>query len=109
VEFTILHQTTYRYPGKIHESYSIVRLRPRSDSSQYCTKYELNVAPRARVFSYTDRFGNDVQHFAVLPDHDVLSIIARSSVITVRPANPDAPESGDERSVSRRSQRTLAL
>ena len=91
VEFTILHQTTYRYPGKIHESYSIVRLRPRSDSSQYCTKYELNVAPRARIFSYSDRFGNDVQHFAVLPDHDVLSIIARSSVITVRPANPEAP------------------
>jgi transglutaminase-like putative cysteine protease len=91
VEFTILHQTTYRYPGKIHESYSIVRLRPRSDSSQYCTKYELNVAPRARVFAYSDRFGNDVQHFAVLPDHDVLSIIARSSVITVRPATPLIP------------------
>ena len=91
MEFTILHQTTYRYPGKIHESYSIVRLRPRSDSSQYCTKYELNVAPRARVFSYSDRFGNDVQHFAVLPDHDVLSIIARSSVITVRSPNPEVP------------------
>jgi transglutaminase-like putative cysteine protease len=58
VEFTILHQTTYRYPGKIHESYSIVRLRPRSDATQYCTKYELNVAPRARIFSYVDRFGN---------------------------------------------------
>jgi transglutaminase-like putative cysteine protease len=91
VEFTILHQTTYRYPGKIHESYSIVHLRPRSDSTQYCTKYELNVAPRARIFSYSDRFGNDVQQFAVLPDHDVLSIIARSSVITVRSANPETP------------------
>jgi transglutaminase-like putative cysteine protease len=91
VEFTILHQTTYRYPGKIHESYSIVHLRPRSDSTQYCTKYELNVAPRARIFSYSDRFGNDVQHFAVLPDHDVLSIIARSSVITVRSPNPEVP------------------
>ncbi len=91
MEFTILHQTTYRYPGKIHESYSIVRLRPRSDSSQYCTKYELNVAPRARIFSYSDRFGNDVQHFAVLPEHDVLTIIARSSVITVRPPEPEMP------------------
>jgi transglutaminase-like putative cysteine protease len=91
VEFTILHQTTYRYPAKIHESYSVVHLRPRSDSTQYCTKYELNVAPRARVFSYSDRFGNDVQHFAVLPEHDVLSIIARSSVITVRSATPEIP------------------
>jgi transglutaminase-like putative cysteine protease len=91
VEFTILHQTTYRYPQKIHESYSIVRLRPRSDSSQYCTKYELNVAPRTRVFAYVDRFGNDVQHFAVLPEHDVLSITARSSIITVRPPEPEIP------------------
>ena len=91
MEFTILHQTTYRYPGKIHESYSIVRLRPRSDTTQYCTQFELNVAPRTRIFSYADRFGNDVQHFAVLPDHDVLSITARSSVITVRPPNPGPP------------------
>jgi transglutaminase-like putative cysteine protease len=91
VEFTILHQTTYRYPGKIHESYSVVRLRPRSDSTQYCTKYELTVAPRTRVFSYVDRFGNEVQHFAVLPEHDVLSIAARSSVITVRSPEPEMP------------------
>lgn len=91
MEFTILHQTTYRYPGSIHESYSIVRLRPRSDTTQYCTQFELTVAPRTRIFSYADRFGNDVQHFAVLPDHDVLSITARSSVITVRPPNPGPP------------------
>ncbi len=91
MEFTILHQTTYRYPEKIHESYSIVHLQPRSDTTQYCTKFELNVAPRARVFSYADRFGNDVQHFAVLPDHDVLAVIARSSVITVRPSTPVVP------------------
>jgi transglutaminase-like putative cysteine protease len=91
LEFTILHQTTYRYPEKIHESYSMVHLQPRSDTTQYCTKFELNVAPRARVFSYADRFGNDVQHFAVLPDHDVLSVIARSSVITVRPSEPPVP------------------
>jgi transglutaminase-like putative cysteine protease len=91
LEFTILHQTTYRYPEKIHESYSVVHLQPRSDTTQYCTKFELNVAPRARVFSYADRFGNDVQHFAVLPDHDVLAVIARSSVITVRPPEPPVP------------------
>jgi transglutaminase-like putative cysteine protease len=74
----------YRYPEKIHESYTIVHLQPRSDATQYCTKYDLNVAPRARIFSYADRYGNDVQHFAVLPDHDVLSVVARSTVITVR-------------------------
>lgn len=91
MQFTILHQTTYRYPEKIHESYTVVHLQPRSDTTQYCTKYELNVSPRARAFSYLDRYGNDVQQFAVLPDHDVLSIIARSLVITVRPHEPPQP------------------
>jgi transglutaminase-like putative cysteine protease len=90
LEFTILHQTTYRYPSKVHESYTICHLQPLSDTSQYCTKYELQIAPRARVFTYADRFGNAVQHFGVLPDHDVLSITARSSVATVRAANPDS-------------------
>lgn len=98
MEFTILHQTTYRYPAKIHESYSVCHLQPLSDTTQYCTKYELQIAPRARVFSYTDRFGNMVQHFGVLPEHDILSVIARSSVMTVRPSNPE-PNPGVTREI----------
>ncbi len=98
MEFTILHQTTYRYPAKIHESYSVCHLQPLSDTTQYCTKYELQIAPRARVFTYVDRFGNQVQHFGVLPEHDVLSVIARSSVVTVRPADPE-PNPGVTREI----------
>jgi transglutaminase-like putative cysteine protease len=92
MEFTILHQTSYRYQEMIHESYSVVHLQPRSDSTQYCTRHELQVTPAVRIFSYSDRFGNDVQHFAVLPDHDHLSVVARSVVVTVRPAEPVRPE-----------------
>jgi transglutaminase-like putative cysteine protease len=88
LEFTILHQTTYRYPNKVHESYTVCHLQPLSDATQYCTKYELQIAPRARVFTYIDRFGNAVQHFGVLPDHDVLEITARSSVATIRASAP---------------------
>lgn len=91
IEFTILHRTTYRYNELVHESYTIVHLQPRSDAMQYCTKYELTVAPRARVLSYADRFGNDVQHFSVLPDHDVLSVLARSQVVSMRPLEPAIP------------------
>ncbi|HTD37563.1 MAG TPA: transglutaminase family protein, partial [Candidatus Limnocylindrales bacterium] len=36
------------------------------------------------------RFGNDVQHFAVLPEHDTLEVIARSQVVTAR-GRPKAP------------------
>ncbi len=89
MEFTILHQTTYRYPAKIHESYTVCHLQPLSDALQFCTKYELQISPRARVFTYFDRFGNQVQHFGILPDHDMLSVTARSSVATIRPAQPE--------------------
>jgi transglutaminase-like putative cysteine protease len=90
-KFTIAHQTTYRYQERVHESYTVVHLQPRSDPSQYCTRYDLQVTPSTRVFSYSDRFGNEVQHFAVLPDHDHLSIVARSAITTVRPAEPARP------------------
>jgi transglutaminase-like putative cysteine protease len=91
VQFTVVHQTSYRYQEQVHESFSVVHLQPCSDATQYCTRYELQVTPATRVFSYRDRFGNDVQHFAVLPDHDRLSIVARSEVMTVRPADPPIP------------------
>ncbi len=44
------------------------------------------------MFGYADRFGNDVQHFAVLPEHDTLEVVARSQVTTARgKARPPAP------------------
>jgi transglutaminase-like putative cysteine protease len=92
MRFTIAHRTRYRYPTPVHESHTIVHLQPRSDTSQYCTQFELHVTPRVRVFSYADRFGNDVQHFAVLPQHETLEIVARSQVTTARgKARPPAP------------------
>ncbi len=54
-------------------------------------KYDITVSPRTRVFSYADRFANDVQHFSVLPDHDALTIVSRSQVVTVRSHAPPAP------------------
>ena len=88
MEFNVQHQTSYNYSELIHESYSVVHLQPWSDASQYCTRYDLQVTPATQIFSYRDRLGNDVQHFAVLPDHNRLSIVARSAVVTVRPHDP---------------------
>lgn len=84
MRFTIAHRTRYHYPVPVHDSHTIVHLQPRSDISQYCTRYDLSVSPRVRIFSYADRFGNDVQHFAILPEHDQLEVVARSQVVTAR-------------------------
>jgi transglutaminase-like putative cysteine protease len=91
LEYTIAHQTTYYYADSVDESYTVLHLQPRSDQHQFCTKFTLEVTPRARVHSYADRFGNDVQHFAILPPHDALSITTRSNVVTMPDYEPTMP------------------
>jgi transglutaminase-like putative cysteine protease len=90
VEYTVEHETIYEYPRSVTESYTVVHLQPRTNLHQYCTGYRLDVSPPARVFSYVDRFGNDVQHFAIVPEHDELRIVARSKVVTLA-ANGNGP------------------
>ncbi len=85
MEYNIEHETAYRYPQPVSESYTVVHLQPRTNLRQYCTRYDLEVQPWARVFSYLDRFGNEVQHFAVMPEHEELRIVARSHVVTLPP------------------------
>ena len=91
MEYTIAHQTTYYYSDAVNESYTVLHLQPRSDPQQFCTKYSIDVQPNARINSYADRFGNDVQHFAILPPHEALSITTRSNVVTMLDAVPDVP------------------
>jgi transglutaminase-like putative cysteine protease len=91
MEYTIAHQTTYYYADSVDESYTVLHLQPRSDPHQFCTKFVIEVAPQARVHSYADRFGNDVQHFAILPPHDSLSITTRSNVVTMLEREPVLP------------------
>ena len=91
MEYTIDHQTTYYYADSVDESYTVVHLQPRSDQHQFCTRYALELAPKVRFQAYADRYGNDVQHFAILPRHASLSITAHSSVVTMREHEPAEP------------------
>jgi len=91
LEYTIDHQTTYYYADTVYESYTVVHLQPRSDQNQFCTRYVVDIAPRTKLHGYTDRYGNEVQHFAILPAHGTLSITTHSSVVTTLPHLPSAP------------------
>jgi transglutaminase-like putative cysteine protease len=91
VEYTIDHQTSYFYSDGVHESYTVLHLQPRSDQQQFCTRYVLEVTPHARVHSYADRYGNDVQHFAILPRHSSLSVTTHSNVVTLLDHEPPEP------------------
>ncbi len=91
MEYTIDHQTTYYYAEPVYESYTVIHLHPRSDHNQFCTRYVLEVSPRSRVHGYTDRYGNEVQHFALMPAHASLSIVTHSSVVTMLDHAPPEP------------------
>jgi transglutaminase-like putative cysteine protease len=93
VEYTIDHKTTYVYHESVDQSYTVVHLQPRSDPNQFCTRYVLELSPASRVFSYADRFGNDVQHFAIMPNHTELAITAHSNVVTLLPPVAAEPDS----------------
>ena len=91
MEYTIVHDTSYYYAAAIHESYTVVHLQPTSDAHQFCTRFDLSVSPEVRVHNYIDRFSNNVQHFAILPAHQALTVRARSIVTTLRGSEPTLP------------------
>lgn len=100
MEYQIEHQTTYHYPEGVAESYTVVHLQPRSDQHQYCTRFVLELQPRARYGAYTDRYGNDVQHFAILPNHERLTITTHSSVVTLAERMPSPPDDAVRRDLT---------
>lgn len=85
MEFTIDHRTTYRYAAPVDQSYTVVHLQPRSDGLQFCSRYALELSPGTKSYAYRDRFGNDVQHFSIMPPHAELTISAHSDVVTLMP------------------------
>jgi transglutaminase-like putative cysteine protease len=89
--YSIRHLTKFRYASPVSESIMELRMQPRSESSQRCLHFALNVTPRTRVQSYRDYLGNVVHHFDVPMPHRLLTITAEAMVdLTPRPALPDA-------------------
>jgi transglutaminase-like putative cysteine protease len=61
--YAIRHFTRYRYSHLVWQSMMEVRMHPRSEGNQRCFVFQLSVNPRARIFGYTDSYGNLVHHF----------------------------------------------
>lgn len=101
----VLHRTTFRYAGPVHDSFNEVRLQPTTGEFQSCHRFALRTTPAAgtpRV--YADYYGNRVHYFDLIGSHDQLVIEAESEVETVpdaqrapvpvipSPGQPGAPE-----------------
>src|SRR5271156_1059493 len=88
--YAIRHFTRYRYSHYVWQSMMEVRMHPRSDGNQRCFVFQLSVNPRARIFGYTDSYGNLVHHFDLPSRHGHLTII--SDALVAIDAQPTLPE-----------------
>jgi transglutaminase-like putative cysteine protease len=93
--YAIRHFTRYRYSRSVWQSMMEVRMHPRSEGNQRCFVFQLSVNPRARIFGYTDSYGNLVHHFDLPSRHSQLTIISDALVnIEAQPSIPEVMEYG---------------
>ena len=88
--YAIRHFTRYRYSHSVWQSMMEVRMHPRSEGNQRCFVFQLSVNPRARIFGYTDSYGNLVHHFDLPSRHGQLTIIT-DALVNIDP-QPSVPE-----------------
>lgn len=85
--YAITHLTVYKYSQPINDSVMETRLQPRSDGCQRCLRFTLDVAPKAKVFSYRDYLGNWVGTFNIPGAHERLAVKAEA-VVELKDAAP---------------------
>ncbi len=78
--YSIRHQTRFRYDSPVSESIMEMRLQPRTEWTQHCLSFEIELVPRTRVFHYRDYLGNTIHHFNVPGQHQQLEIVSTSLV-----------------------------
>jgi transglutaminase-like putative cysteine protease len=78
--YAIRHITRFVYAAPVTESVMELRMRPATEGGQRCLQFEVDLAPKARVFAYRDFLGNWVHHFDLPRKHTKLAVTARAQV-----------------------------
>src|SRR5262245_54345058 len=78
----IEHQTIFTYEQPVHEAIGEARLRPRDEAGQHCLSFRIANDPTTPAYPLTDRFGNVVHCYSVLPPHTRHVVTATSVVET---------------------------
>ena len=79
MRMAIRYLTTFTYDTQVSESQNALRAKPASDVRQRLIDYSVTVDPTARIFSYTDYWGTQVDCFGVIGRHTRLTVVADSS------------------------------
>jgi transglutaminase-like putative cysteine protease len=83
----IRHRTGFRYGDDVEASFNEVRMTPLTADGQLLISHSLEIHPSASVHTYDDYWGAHVEAFDVHVPHQVLEIVATSTVHT--PPMPD--------------------
>ncbi len=78
----IEHHTIFRYDHLVREQTGEARLQPRDDEGQRLVGARVALDPATPVSRISDRFGNTVHCYSVLPWHKRLTVTATSLVET---------------------------
>jgi len=89
--YAITHLTIYSYTQPIADSVMELRMHPRNDAQQRCIRFNLEVRPKAKTFSYRDYLGNVLYSFNIPGVHEKLAVKIET-VVEVKPSVP-LPES----------------
>ena len=93
--YSVRHTTTFRYEPAVRESVMEVRMQPRSEGTQRCLSFNLDVSPAANIMQYRDFTGNTVHHFDIAGNHNEVKVTAQSSVEVQEQPAPRAADAGD--------------
>ncbi|HJZ49088.1 MAG TPA: transglutaminase family protein [Roseiflexaceae bacterium] len=76
------HETIFSYSQLVREAVGEARLRPRDDAGQRLIGFRLALDPHTPFDTVSDRFGNTIHCYSVLPAHRRLVVTATSEVET---------------------------
>ncbi|CAN5532216.1 transglutaminase family protein [soil metagenome] len=81
MQYSITHNTTYKYNETVNLCHNIAILSPRNTVTQTCHSFNIIISPAPQIMeSYEDFYGNKVSYFVVEQEHAQLSVTALSVV-----------------------------
>lgn len=92
MRMTIRYLMTFTYDTHVSESQNALRAKPATDGRQRLIGYSVTVDPAARIFSYTDYWGTQVDCFGVIGRHTRLTVVADAVVETLDTREPAEDE-----------------
>jgi transglutaminase-like putative cysteine protease len=81
MRYKLRHQTVYTYEEPVDNYQSVLCLQPRTQDSQICHSFDLEVSPcPIKIHSRIDFFGNTLAYFSLHEPHNILKVVSTSDV-----------------------------